>query len=199
MNNTHITFILDRSGSMESVRDSTIAGFNRFVAEQQQLDGFATITLVLFNARITAAFSQTPLKDVKPLNHETYVPTGATALLDAIGSSVARAEAHLNSRPEHERPRPIVVILTDGFENSSREHTREGIFEMVKTRREHGWSFIFLGANQDAIEEGGGLGIGADSSITFSHDGPGTASAFSSASCLVQTSRQEPNPESNPP
>jgi uncharacterized protein YegL len=195
MKQTHITFILDGSASMAAVKEATIAGFNGFVAGQKQADGNGTLTLVVFNTRARTVFARTPLNDVEPLNSETYVTNGDTALLDAIGSSIEQAEAERRALSEGERSNKVIfVILTDGYENSSRNYSRDEIFDMIRSQRDFGWEFVFLGANQDAIEEGGSLGIGASSSITFSHDVPGTASAFSSASGLVQTARQESNP-----
>lgn len=188
-NYTHITVVLDRSGSMDAVAEDTIGGFNRFLADQQQADSPASITLVLFADGREVVYSRKPVAEAPRLTRETYQTEWGTALLDAVGESIAETARQIEALPEQERPTKVVfVILTDGEENSSREYTRDQIFKIIRERQElHGWQFVFLGANQDAIQAGGNLGIGAGNSLTFEHTGAGTQAAFTSASKFVQT------------
>jgi hypothetical protein len=177
---TAIVFILDRSGSMNSIADETVAGFNRFVADQQLALPEANLTLVLFNQFPQVVYNRTPINQVPPLTRETFVPAGGTALLDAIGETIVQ---ELGATAE----RVITAILTDGLENASLKFSRAAISDLIQERQANGWQFLFLGADQDAISEGGSLGIAASNSLGFAATGAGTTSAFASASAFVQS------------
>lgn len=163
---THISMVLDRSGSMASCADDTRGGFNAFIEEQKKQPGEATLTLTQFDDVIETVHSGIPLRDVPTLRFE---PRGMTALLDAIGKAINTTGQWLSAKPEHERPEKVVfVILTDGHENASREFTRAKVFEMIRHQEtNYRWQFVFLGANQDAIKAGADLGISAQSSMTY--------------------------------
>jgi len=120
------------------------------------------------------------------MNTSIFQPNGQTALLDAIGKTI-------NSIESNEDNKVIVVIITDGEENSSIEFNKQKINEMISEKKEKGWEFVFLGANQDAIQEAGKLGIGADSSLTYSTDV--AKQAFTSLSCAISRSRSTPQKE----
>jgi len=141
-------FILDRSGSMEVCRDDTINGYNAFVDAQKEQGG--TMTLILFDHEITSVYENVPIADVTPLNRETFEPRGSTALLDAIGYVLK-----MNLPRES-----IVIVLTDGEENASVKYTTEHIKDLLEMREKNdGWSFVYLGANQDTITAATNLGI----------------------------------------
>jgi hypothetical protein len=183
---------------MDPIADDTIGGYNRFLADQRELAG-ATFTLVLFNDKVRVELSRVPVGQVSELSHGTYVPNGSTALLDAVGTSIIETAQQLDALPETERPDKVIfVILTDGAENSSRHYTRQQVFELIERRRAQGWQFVFLGAEQDAIQEAEALGIDANSALTFEHSGAGTTAAFGSASTLVQSFSSLENPKSKP-
>ena len=178
-NLTEIVCIVDRSGSMSSVREDAVAGFNSFLGDQKKQPGDANITLVLFNDGYEVVHDGRPIAGVDPLNDQTYVPDGCTALLDAVGRSIDDVGKRLAATPEDERPgKVIVAILTDGLENASTDYTRERVFEMISHQHEtYSWEFIFLAANQDAIAEGGKIGIKSDNSMNFAASGEGTKEA----------------------
>jgi len=141
-------FLLDRSGSMDVCRDDTIGGFNVFVDAQRQYGG--SMTLVLFDHEVNVLYENTPIEDVKPLDHETFVPRGGTALFDAIGH-VLKMDLPRES---------TVIILTDGDENSSRTYTSQHLKDLIDIKQtKEDWSFIYLGANQDTIMNAANLGI----------------------------------------
>jgi uncharacterized protein YegL len=179
---TEIVVVLDRSGSMQSISKSTVDGFNTFLNEQQNAEGEAFMTLVQFDDRYEIDYKSVPVKDVNPLiNGETFKPRGMTALLDAIGKTVNELETDRDV---------VFVIITDGGENASKEYKREAIMTMIKTLEdEKGWYFLFLGANQDAIAAGGGMGISGNKSFTFNATDVGTASAFSTFSDNISSYR----------
>ena len=184
---THITLLLDRTGSMESIKDDTIGGFNAFLADQQKEPGEASMSLIQFDSvdpyEVINDFD--PIAQVKPLDTNTFVPRSTTPLLDAIGRGINDITAKLGNIPEEERPDKVIfVVLTDGHENASREfRDRSKIMEMIKDREEnHMWKFVFLGANQDAIKEAGSIGISAGSTMTYASTSGGTRHAFMSMS-----------------
>lgn len=184
---TDITVILDRSGSMQGVRDDTIGGYNSFMAAQAKLPGHARVSLVQFDDRYEVVYRDVACGQVRPLDQTTFVPRGSTALLDAIGTTVNNIGARLAAMPELVRPaKVVVVIITDGHENASREFTRERVFEMITHQREvYGWDFVFLGANQDAIAAGASIGVPQRSSLSYAADSKGTSEVFGSTAAYV--------------
>ena len=179
---THITIILDGSGSMGNCVNDTIGGFNTFLSAQKKLEGEATITMVQFNSQYRILMDMVPLSDSSDLTAENYVPSGGTALLDAIGRTVNRVEHQIEEMNESQRPeKTIFVIITDGEENESREFNRDQIMQMINRHREEmGWEFVFIGANQDAIQAGNGLGVRQGRSINYDASGAGTQVMFAS-------------------
>jgi hypothetical protein len=167
---SHLTFVLDRSDSMETVKGATIEGFNSLLRQQKAIPGIkATATLIQFNDVYRVDYSFMNLKDVPELNNDSYVTGNTTALLDAIGRGIKETGDALKKLPEAERPSKVLfVIQTDGFENASREYTRRRVFDMITHQKEkYLWEFIFIGANQDAIATGATLGINAKSSMSY--------------------------------
>lgn len=122
MDVTEIICVIDRSGSMESIRSDAIGGFNRFLADQQEPEDPARLTMVLFDDQYDVAYNGMDIHNVPPLTTRTFVPRGMTALLDAIGKTLNTVSARLAEIPAEDRPEKIIVaILTDGHENASRE------------------------------------------------------------------------------
>ncbi len=181
---THITLVLDRSGSMESMRGDAIGGFNTFLHDQQAVPGHATLTLVQFDDRYEKPFEFTPIGSVPPLNEQTFVPRGSTALLDAIGLAIEETGGRLAALAEHDRPGKVLfVTLTDGMENASHRFSQAQIAEKISHQRDvYTWEFVFLAANQDAIATGAQMGFAAGSSATFAATGKGQRSAMQAVS-----------------
>lgn len=141
-------FLLDRSGSMETCRDDTIDGYNSFVESQKSLGG--SISLYQFDNEFLTVYENVPVEDAVPLTRETFEPRGSTALLDAMGHVLK-----LNLPRE-----TTVIILTDGEENASVEYTPSHVKDLVESRQTRdGWSFVYLGANQDVVLTARNLGI----------------------------------------
>ena len=189
---TDITFVLDRSGSMESIKSATIEAFNRFVNSQQNVAGTALLTLVQFDDKFEQLYQAIPLQQVTDLNESNYVPRASTALLDAMGQTIVATGERLRAMPEHERPGAVVfVTLTDGLENASREFTLQRINEMIRVQRDHySWQFIFLGANQDAIATAAAMGVAAGQAMTFAANAKGTIGAFEALGKNLGMARQ---------
>ncbi|HYG92185.1 MAG TPA: vWA domain-containing protein [Nocardioides sp.] len=163
---TQIYFLLDRSGSMQSIKTDTEGGFAAFVDEQRGTPGECRVTLAQFDNEYDVVYSSRPLADVPPLDLQ---PRGSTALLDAMGRLVTSAGDELAALPEDQRPATVIVaVMTDGHENASREWTHPAIKALVEQQtRQWGWQFMYMGADQDAIEVGTSLGVAAAASVTY--------------------------------
>jgi len=179
---THISIVLDRSGSMQSCLNDTIGGFNQFLSAQKQESGEATITMIQFDDEYEVLMDMLPLANAIDLSRENYVPRDCTALLDAIGRTINNVEHKINEKEEDQRPEKVIfVIITDGGENSSREFNHGQVMEMINRHKdENKWEFVFIGANQDAINVGGGMGIRGTSAMSYAQSSVGTQAMYSS-------------------
>lgn len=188
---TEIAFILDRSGSMESVRDAALAGFNEFLRDQQAAPGHNRLTLVLFDDWIETHFVSLPIAEVVSLTRETFVPRGTTSLLDAIGETIDSLGARLAAMSEDQRPGHVTVaILTDGEENSSQRFTWKDISTRISHQtRKYQWEFLFLGAGPDAIATASKLSIHSSNSAQYLADATGQQAASASISRKINAHR----------
>ena len=173
---TDITFVLDRSGSMQSIKAATIEAFNGFLNSQKTGVGAARMTLVQFDDQYELLYQGIRVADAPDLTEQSYVPRNSTALLDAIGRTIVATGERFRQLPERGRPGTVIfVTLTDGHENASQEYTLRKINGMVREQREkYAWQFLFLGANQDAIATAAEMGVGAGQSMTFTSSASGT-------------------------
>ena len=188
---TELVFILDRSGSMAGLESDTIGGFNSMLKRQKEVEGEAVVTTVLFDDQYELLHDRIAMEDIRPLTGEQYYVRGCTALLDAIGRTIqkiANVQKYMASGQRAEKV--IVVITTDGLENASREYSRERVCRMIEEEQEkHGWEFLFLGANMDAVSEGARLGIRADRAVTYECSSAGLADNYQSVSCFLEQAR----------
>lgn len=186
-----ITLVLDRSGSMTSIASDTVGGVARFIEDQRKAPGSANLTLVLFDHEYLPIHKAVPLGAVPPFTAELFVPRGATAMLDAIGRSIAETGERLSSIPEADRPSAVIfVIVTDGLENSSKEFTRPKVAEMIKHQQEsYSWTFIFLAANQDAIAAASGIGIAPSNAMSYAANTGGVEHLYAVSSSNVRSAR----------
>jgi Mg-chelatase subunit ChlD len=185
---SEIVFLLDRSGSMAPLARDVVGSFDQFVREQRAQPGEARFTLVQFHHQLETTISRRPIGEVDSLFGK-FFPTGNTALLDALGETIATLGEALAATSEPERPEHvIVVVLTDGEENASRRYDRETIRRMVEHQQSvYQWKFLFLGANQDAFAEAGKIGVRA--AMTFEATGAGIREAYDATSRAVSTFR----------
>ena len=188
---SEIIVVLDKSGSMEAIKTDAIGGFNSFLDAQKQLPGEAKFTLVLFSNEYDVKISGKNLKKIAKLTKQTYIPNGQTALLDALGKTIDNVGVRLHSIPEEERPEKVIfAILTDGEENASKEYTLEKINEMIKHQTEvYSWEFVFLAANQDAMQAGASLGIQSHNTFSFIATPKGIQDAYRGLNDTVSSYR----------
>jgi hypothetical protein len=190
---THIAVILDRTGSMETIRDDTIGGFNAFLNAQKGAPGLASLTLVQFDSQdpYEIVYHFKPLADVPELTRETFVPRANTPLLDAIGRGINDLEKSLADITEAERPsRVVMVLITDGQENASREFRKDQIEKMIKEKQEKSaWQFVFLSADLAAIGDALATGMRAASTLAHDKDSHGVGAAWAALSRSVSDYR----------
>jgi hypothetical protein len=170
---------------MESIRDDVIGGFNAFLARQQAEPGQATLSLVQFDSQdpYEVLYHFVPLGQVPPLSAERYVPRARTPLLDALGRGIADLDATLAAMPLARRPEQVVVVVvTDGLENASREFSHAQVRAMIAAHEAEGWQFVFLSADLAAVAEAERIGFAADRLMAFDLDSQGTESMWQSVS-----------------
>lgn len=161
----HIVIVLDRSGSMKAVKDDTEGGLAAFLEAQSENPGETRVSLYQFDTEYEQVYENLPLADIPVY---TLKPRGGTALLDAIGRTITSVKAQIKALDVDDRPGEVVlVVLTDGAENSSREYTLPRVKELIEKRRAKGWQVVFLGADQDAITVAASMGIDRDSSLSY--------------------------------
>ena len=187
-NRTHITAVLDRSGSMANLVVETIGGFNKFIEDQKATPGEATLTLALFDNHYEVPYKARDLKDIPPLDQKVYFSRGMTALYDALGKAIIDTGMDLAAMPEEQRPGTVIVlVMTDGQENSSKEFAgeegRQRVQAMVQEQTtKYSWTFVFMGANIDAKAVGASMGVSASTSLNYSGDEAGTRAAYAAMS-----------------
>jgi hypothetical protein len=185
---TEIIAIQDRSGSMAPLHRDVVGGYNTFLAEQRAVPGEARITCVQFNDEVRTLYQALPLSEVKDMGAADYLPTGSTALLDAIGSTLTAQAERIAAEGWAELV--IVHINTDGEENASHQYTLEQVKTMITHAQDKGgWVFLFQAANQDAFAAGGKYGISAATTSNFAATGAGLRGAYGAMSMSVTNLR----------
>lgn len=150
-NLTEIACIIDRSGSMGHQMTDAIGGFNKFVENQKKEPGEANLTLVTFDTAYDVVHDGLNLKEVPELTEKTCFARGATALLDAVGKTINTVGSRLKNMRGQDRPgKVIVVITTDGEENSSREFSTKQIQDMIAHQKDvYNWEFVYMGVSEE--------------------------------------------------
>lgn len=177
---TDITLVVDRSGSMVSMRSEAQNGINQFIKEQKKAVGKANLTLVQFDTEYEFVHRG---KDIQKVGKYKLMPRGMTALLDAMGRAIEETGSRLRDMPKDKRPGTVVfVVVTDGCENSSREYTKETIKQMVEHQRNvYNWQFLFLGADLDTFADALSYGFTWDTVAIYDAAQVGTAYTLTSS------------------
>lgn len=195
---TYIIFVIDRSGSMNTIRDDMIGGFNSFIEEQKKLPGECRVFAYKFDTAYEPIFENMSIQDVPPLTRNSYVPRGGTALYDSLGKTIVDIGAKLATMKEEERPEKVLVVtITDG-EDNDHLHNVDGVkynSAKVKEMVEHqtkvyNWSFAYIGANQDSWAVGSSMGYAAGTTLDYCADSVGTAYAFRTLSASTKNYRK---------
>lgn len=202
---TEIICILDRSTSIRTsgLIEKTIEGFNAFLSDQKKQASKAKLTLCLFDGGTGYGNTGTPgetyemvhngvdIQTVPELNKDTFVPKGMTAMYDAIGITIDNVSKRINETKAEDRPDKVVIlIMTDGEENSSKEYNQKTVFESIqKYKTENKWAFIFIGANIDTMRAGHGIGVSAGNTLAYTNTGHGVDTAYMNMSMSVSRLR----------
>jgi hypothetical protein len=186
---TDITLVVDRSGSMAQIKEDAEGGVNTFVTEQATAPGEVLLTLLQFDTEYEFVHRGIPIQSVPKFK---LVPRGMTALLDAVGRAINETGERLANMAEQDRPGLVImVVVTDGLENSSKEFNKAQIKEMIELQQnQYSWHITFLGADQDAFSEAGGLGIHAAGAANFSRRKVGAAWAGTARKVLRMRSQR---------
>lgn len=184
---TEIVFILDRSGSMSGLESDTIGGFNSMIKKQkEETDGNALVSTVLFDHESIVLHDRVPLNEVESLTEKDYEVRGCTALLDAVGDAVKHIRnVHKYAREEDRPEKTLFVITTDGMENASERFSYNDIKQLIGKQKGHGWEFVFLGANIDAVEVAEHIGIDARRAVNYHADSRGTKHVYEAVGDLA--------------
>lgn len=191
-NLTAITFLLDKSCSMNPMTAETLQGFNSYLEANKEMPGECRITLVQFASFHTTTYKDQDIKTVPPLNNVSYQADGwSTSLIDSFAAAINETGQRFSDMPEEQRPGKVIfVVLTDGQENSSRKYNKSQLKEMITHQNEkYNWQFVFLGANQDAISEAQGYGISKGKAMTYGASPAGMKANYASTTTLTRSMR----------
>ena len=187
-----VAFVLDRSGSMCSYEQEAIDGFNDFVDGQQQVPGEAELTLCLFDDNIDHPMNGVDIKDASHLDRGSYRLGGLTAMLDAIGKTMG--EMMIRHSKEGHPGRVIMVILTDGEENASKEYNFEVVKEMIeRAKAVYKWEFIIIGVGVNAEKIAQSIGVEECCALPESATRGGVRRAFAESTRSVGEFRETGN------
>lgn len=194
MNNnlTELVLILDMSGSMADLRADTVGGVNTVLRDQKDKEGDVLVTTVVFNNFSKIVHDRLPLSEVPEMKLADYMPSGCTALIDALGTTIKHiAGIHRYARPEDVPANTIFVITTDGLENASTEFSADEVRKMIEHEKEkYGWEFIFLAANIDAVETARRYGIDSSRAVSYHNDSAGSDVKFRAAGNAIRAKRE---------
>ena len=169
MKKLDVVFILDKSGSMGGSEESTISSFNEYLEKERKNDFQTTISTILFSDDYTFLYKRVPVEKVHKLTNEDYFVGGCTALYDALGNTI--------SFMNHEdTDKVLFIIITDGYENASREFDKKTIRRMIQKHSD--WEFVYIGADIDSYATGGEIGICEDNIANFKKDRKGLSKLF---------------------
>ena len=166
-----VVFVLDKSGSMSGSEDSTISSFNEYLEKEKKNNYKTRITTILFSDDYSYLYKGADVSKVSPLTRDDYFVGGCTALYDAIGSSI-------NYIDRCDTDKVLFIIITDGYENASKEFDKEKIRGMIKDHSNY--EFVYIGADIDSYSSGGSIGIKSDNIANFKKDRKGTSLLFKS-------------------
>lgn len=185
---TELVFIIDKSGSMSGLENETIKGFNELLNKQKKQNDKALITTIFFNTTMQFINERKDINEVKEITLNDYRVGGCTALLDAIGNAINYILNNQINDKENEYNN-MVVIITDGLENSSLEFSYEKINSLINKKQKEDWQFIFLGANIDVIKEANKMGIASDNAVSYNNDEKGVKLNYEAISLAISDVR----------
>ena len=194
---TEIVCVVDRSGSMDIMVKEAIGGFNGFLNDQKAVPDPANFTLVLFDHEYRAVYESKDIADIPPMDELQFQPRGTTALLDAMGRAITETKERIDAELKKltdagykgEKPKVIVMVMTDGLENASKDWDRTRISNLIEQRKKDGWEFLFMSANMDGIQDAHSYGIDANNIVGVANSGKAYLRGMNYASANVASYR----------
>ena len=183
-----VVFILDRSGSMSNQVDNTISSFNEYLEREKKNKYHTNITTVLFDDNYSILHDREDIKKVKKLTEKDYYVGGCTALYDALGNTI-------HSFENKDTDKVLFIIITDGYENASREYKKDDIKKLIKKHKDY--EFIYIGADIDSYAAGNDIGIRSSNIANFKKDKRGTSKLFKAVECFAGSMMEESADMSN--
>jgi len=184
----YVIFVLDESGSMASQRSETISGVNEYVQQLRKDHPGEKIlfSLIKFQTEVSPVHLAVPLEDVKEMTNDDYCPRTMTALYDGVGHAINELSKRIDDSEECD---VVVVIMTDGHENSSKEFNYTQICSLIEEKKKKEWSFVFMGADESAWKVGNSLGV--QSSVQYNAGDMGqTMAAVATSNTAYRTAKR---------
>ena len=169
MKKLDVVFILDKSGSMSGSEENTISSFNEYLEKEKRNKFKTTITTVLFSDDYKYLHNGIDVRKVKPITNKDYYVGGCTALYDALGNTI-------QSIDKKDTDKVLFIIITDGYENASKEYNNSNIRNLIKKHKD--WEFIYIGADIDSYTAGSNIGIKRENIANYKKDSKGTSKLF---------------------
>ncbi len=192
---THMYILVDRSGSMESIANDVIGGFNTTISDQQANGPDAKLTVIQFDSQDPAAVmcAGIPILEMNRLDRSTYQPRGGTPLLDATGLLIGRIRVEQAARVANGLAEEDVVFITitDGQENQSREYNLSQITQLINECKAAGWTFVYMSADLNAYADAAAMGYDRGSTQHFPATADGAGKAFTSMSRNMSNMRDK--------
>lgn len=186
---TELVFVIDKSGSMHPLADDTIGSFNSVIEEQKKPDkkGNVYVTTVMFNKESEKIHERKDIKDIEKITKKEYCPSGSTALLDALGNTITE----LSKNESVKKNKVMFVIITDGYENGSKEFKKDTVKKLVDEKTKEGWQFLFFGANIDSFKESSNFGITKENTKNFIASKKGIEETFACIRTAINQIRDD--------
>jgi len=182
---TELVMIVDRSGSMSDLTDVVIKGYNSLLKEMKDSKKNINVTTIFFNDSITILNENASINEIKRLTKKDYIPQGCTALLDSIGKGISIIDNKYKNKKD-QPSRILISIMTDGYENDSKEYSYKTIKSLIESRTKKGYEFLFQAGNIDVMKEADSLGIKRDNAIKMECCSAGIGRAFNKVSgCIL--------------
>ena len=188
-----LSVLLDRSGSMMSIADDIVDGFNALLANQRTMPGEVFVTLAQFDTGnpFELLMDGLPLREVTDMERAWYQPRGGTPLYDAMGLLLGHIDAHHGDADvDH-----VVAIITDGHENASAEFTRRQVFDLIKERSDKGWVFIYLGAEPQSYDDAERVSVSSANARRYDKSSYGTRDMMNKTSLAMRVHRAKSREE----
>jgi len=187
---TQMICVLDTSGSMSSIIEEARGGFNEFIKKQKELPDEATITVALFDSGYELIYDNIDIKEAEELTDAVWYPKGMTALNDAIGKTINDVKAtHAKMKKNDVPDKVIVCIVTDGYENNSKEYSSDDVKNLIAKCEKDNWTFMFLAADQDAFAASRSFGIKDGNTMNYVKSKKGNEAMFSTVTASVGNMR----------